>query len=90
MLLVPIPSQVLFPNVGLHHAGLQALWLPSLKTEERKSPEIDRDMNGLLDKGSYTSEAIVPGPHPHHVQQTNYGNHLDYLGQKEATIYTGN
>lgn len=42
-------------GIGLHPAGLQALYLPSLKTEA--STVSDRDISGLTDGGSYTFEA---------------------------------
>ena len=41
--------------VGLHHTGLQGLYLPSFKTKEPRVS--DRGINGLTDAGVYTSEA---------------------------------
>ena len=39
-------------DLGLHPAGLQALYLPSLKTKERaQSQQFNRDIHGLMDGG---------------------------------------
>ena len=57
-----------------------------LKKEPRDS---DRDINGFLDRGSYTKG---PGVTPHCAWQkaSRYENNLPNLGEKEATIYRGN
>ena len=43
-------------TVGLHTAGLQVLQLSSFNTEERVRIR-DRDINSVMDGGSYMSEA---------------------------------
>ena len=51
-----IDSQLLLGiiYVGLHAAGLQALYLPSLKNKERAC---DRDIDGLMAGASYMCKA---------------------------------
>ena len=51
-----IDSQLLLGviDVGLHAAGLQALYLPSLKNKERAC---DRDIDGLMVGASYMCKA---------------------------------
>ena len=61
-------SVVFFPlkeeGVGLHPTSLQALYLPSFKTEERRPGVSNRDINGLMDGGPYMSEARSWGSTP--------------------------
>ena len=45
-------SSLLDEGVGLHPTVLQGLCLPSFKTKDS-----NRDINGLMDEGAYTSEA---------------------------------
>ena len=51
------------PVVGLHPAGLQALW--SSRTVKNESRDSDRDTSGFLDRRSYTKRA---GATPHRAQ----------------------
>ena len=51
-----------------------------------KSRETVTDINGLLDRGSYTSKPKGPGDLPHCVQQTRHGSNLRYLGVKGIEV----
>ena len=61
--------------------------------DQRKSPETAiGDINGLLNRESYKSEAKGPGATPHCEQQTagRTVSNLHHSGEKEAPSYRGN
>jgi hypothetical protein len=43
-------------SVGLHLTGLQAFYLPTLKTKERVWSQQNRDTIGLIQGGFYVAE----------------------------------
>ena len=56
-----VPYQTFYcPTVALHPAGLQVLYLPSLRTKE---PGV-RDISGFMDRGSYMSKVAGGGKLP--------------------------
>lgn len=57
------------PAVGLHHTGLQGLDLPSFRTKEPRVS--NRDVNSLMNGGSYLSEAMSWNNTPPCVENIN-------------------
>ena len=78
--------------VGLHPRVLQALYLPSLKTEERAQSQLQRHPC-VMDGGAYTSEARSWGgtPTADSGQQPECHSSSLCLGRgREVTSYMGN
>ena len=69
------------PVVGLHPAGLQALW--SSRTVKNESRDSDRDTSGFLDRRSYTKRA---GATPHRAQ-AGHGSSPSSSGRRN--VYGG-
>ena len=79
-------------GVGLHPTGLQALRLPSCKTEERAQRQWQRHQyfNGWGSLHVWSKKG--PGETPHWGQQiaVGHGRSLHYQGKREVTNYRRN
>ena len=76
-------------TIGLHTAGLQVLQLSSFNTEERVRIR-DRDINSVMDGGSYMSEARSQSDSPPHA--TDGGQDMPAAttpGEGDITSYRG-